>query len=260
MNKKKVVLYSALALVSYLVFVAVQTPADRLYGLVKDKLPVKLYQVDGSIWQGRATLATVGPRAERLESLKWELQPAALLLGRAQAAVNFNYDERNVVATLGRSISGYFLNDVNASLSASTVEKFSQQLAFGLQGIFNIELESLSLAAGELNDVEGKLFWRDAGMELNNTSFGNFEAVLTTVDGVINGVVRDLDGPMKVNGTLVLQPTGEYVFAGTIELRDQQRNDLRQGLRFIGTPNPKGIYTIKHQGQLPLGSLATISG
>jgi len=260
MNKKKVVLYSALALVSYLVFVAVQTPADRLYGLVKDKLPVKLYQVDGSIWQGRAALATVGPRTERLESLKWELQPAALLLGRAQAAVNFNYDERNVTATLGRNISGYFLNDVSASLSASTVEKFSQQLAFGLKGIFNIELESLSLVGGQLSDIEGTLSWRDAGMELNNTSFGNFEVALTTVDGVVNGVVRDLDGPMKVNGTLVLQPTGEYLFAGTLELRDKQRNDLRQGLRFIGTPNPKGIYTIKHQGQLPMGSLAAISG
>jgi len=260
MNKKKVALYSSLALVSYLVFLAVQTPADRLYGLVKDKLPIKLYQVEGSIWQGRTALATVGPRAERLEMLKWELQPSALLLGRAQAAVNFNYDERNVKATLGRDISGYFLNDFQASLAASTIEKFSQQLAFGLKGFFEIELDSLSLVAGQLNDVEGKLTWRDAGVDLNNTSFGNFEAVLTTVDGVINGVVRDLDGPMKVNGTLVLQPTGEYLFAGTIELRDKQRNDLRQGLRFIGTPNPKGIYTIKHQGQLPMGSLAAISG
>ncbi|MBL1259107.1 MAG: type II secretion system protein N [Thiotrichaceae bacterium] len=261
MNKKKIALYSALALVSYLVFVAVQTPADRLYGLVKDKLPaVKLYQLDGAIWQGRAALATVGPGAERLESLQWALQPAALFLGRAQAEISFKYDERNVAATVGRDLQGYFLKDLNASLTAASAEKFAPQLAIGLKGLFKIELDEVSVVAGQLNNVTGKLVWRDAGVDLNNTSFGNFEALLTTVDGTINGVVRDLDGPMKVNGTLILQPTGEYVFAGTVELRDKNRNDLRQGLRFIGTPNPKGVYTIKYQGQLPMSSLAAISG
>ncbi|VAW85974.1 hypothetical protein MNBD_GAMMA17-1101 [hydrothermal vent metagenome] len=261
MKKKKIALYSALALVSYLMFVAVQTPADHLYGLVKDKLlAVKLYQLDGSIWQGRSALVTIGPRAERLESLKWELQPAALFLGRAQAEVSFKYDERNVVATVGRDLGGYFLKDLNASLAAATVERFAAQLAIGLKGLFKIELDTLSLAAGQLSNVEGKLTWRDAGIDLNNTSFGDFEAILNTVDGTINGVIRDLDGPMKVNGTLILQPTGEYVFAGTIELRDKNRNDLRQGLRFIGEPNPQGIYTIKYQGQLPMSRLAATSG
>ncbi|MCF6323270.1 MAG: type II secretion system protein N [Gammaproteobacteria bacterium] len=261
MKKKKIALYSALALVSYLVFVAVQTPADRLYGLIKDKLPdVKIYQLDGTIWQGRTALVTIGPRAERLESLKWELQPAALLLGRAQAEINFKYDNRNVTATVGRSVGGYFLKDLNASLVAATVEKFAPQLAIGLKGLFKIELDALSVSDGQLSHVEGKLTWRDAGVDLNNTSFGDFEAILNTVDGTINGVIRDIDGPMKVNGTLILQPTGEYVFAGTIELRDDNRNDLRQGLRFIGTPNPKGIYTIKYQGQLPMSRLAAISG
>jgi len=260
MKKKQVLFYGALALVSYLLFVVVQTPADRLYGLVKDKLPAKFYQVDGSIWQGRAALVTVGPRSQQLESLKWELQPASLLLGRAQAAVSFNYDSRNIAAILGRSFGGYFLRDLNATLAASTVEQLSQQLAFGLKGVFKIELAELSLAGGQLNSAEGKLTWRGAGVELNNTDFGNFEAVLNTVDGTINGAIRDLDGPLKVNGTLVLQQSGEYVFAGTVELRDNNRNDLRQGLRFVGTPNAKGVYTIKHQGQLPMSSLAAISG
>ncbi len=261
MKKKKIALYSALALVSYLVFVVVQTPADRLYGLVKDQLPaVKLYQLDGTIWQGRSALATIGPRAERLESLKWELQPAALFLGRAQAEISFKYDGRKVAATVGRDPGGYFLKDLNASLAAATVEKLSAQLAMGLKGLFKIELDSLSLTAGQLSNVEGKLIWHDAGIDLNNTSLGDFEAILNTVDGTINGVIRDLDGPMKVNGTLILQPTGEYVFAGTIELRDKNRHDLRQGLRFIGMPNSKGVYTIKYQGQLPMSHLATISG
>jgi len=260
MKKKKIALYSLLALMSYLVFMVVQTPADRLYGLVKEKLPVKLYQVEGSMWQGRSALVTVGATAQRLESLKWVLQPSALLLGRAQALVSFKYDGRNVEATVSRGLGGLFLNDLNASLAAVTIEKFSPQLAMGLKGLFKIELDTLSLADGQLSNVEGKLIWHDAGIDLNNTTFGNFEAVLNTVDGTINGVVRDIDGPMKVNGTLILQPTGEYVFAGTIELRDKNRNDLQQGLRFIGTPNPKGIYTIKHQGQLPMNSLAAISG
>ncbi len=256
--KKKGFLYGALALVSYLVFVVVLTPADRLYGLVKDKLPIALYQLDGTAWHGSAAVATMGKRPQRLESLQWELQPAALLLARAQTAVDFRYDNRDFSGTVGRGFSGAYLHDFEGSLAAATIETFSQQLAFGLSGLFEIELDELALAGEQLASVEGTVHWRDAGLELNNTSFGNFELKLTTVDDVINGVVRDIDGPLKVNGTLLLQPAGDYIFAGTVELRDKQRNDLRQGLRFIGTPNAKGIYTIKHQGQLPMSNLGNL--
>ncbi len=258
--KKKPFLYGALALVSYLIFVVVQTPADRLYGLVKEKLPMALYQLDGTVWQGRAAVATVGKPSQRLESLQWDLQPTALLLARAQSAVNFRYDNRDFSGTLGRSLSGPYLRDFEGSLTAARLERFSPQLAFGLSGLFQIDLDELALAGQQLAGVEGTVRWRDAGLELNNTSFGNFELVLTTVDDKINGVVRDIDGPLKVNGTLLLQPAGDYIFAATVELRDQQRNDLRQGLRFIGTPNSKGIYTIKHQGQLPMSALAASAG
>jgi len=258
--KKKIALYSALALVSYLVFVVVQTPADRLYGLVKDKLPLSLYQIDGTIWQGSSPVVTVGKPQQRLEALQWELQPAALFLGRAQAAVSFKYDSRDVSATLGRTLSGLYLRDLEGSLAAATIEKFSQQLAFGLKGVFKVDLDEITINGAELGSVVGAIRWRGAGLEMNNTSLGNFELKFTTVDGKINGVVRDIDGPLKVNGTVLLQPSGEYLFAGTVELRDKQRNDLRQGLRFVGTPNPKGIYTIKHQGQLPMNALAAIAG
>lgn len=258
--KKKRFLYGALALVSYLIFVVALTPADRLYGLVKDKLPLALYQLDGSVWQGRAAVATAGNPPQRLESLKWELQPAALLLGRAEAAVSFKYDSRNVAAVVGRDPGGLFLRELKGSLAAKTMETFAPQLAFGLSGLFQIDFEEVALDGAQLRSAEGTIRWRDAGIELNNTSFGNFELVLTTTDGVINGAVRDIDGPLKVNGTLQLQPSGEYLFAGTVALRDQQRNDLRQGLRFVGKPDSKGAYTVKHQGQLPIEKLAAIAG
>jgi len=258
--KKKAVLYGALALVSYLFFVAAQTPADRVYHWAKEKLPFALYQIDGTVWQGRAAVATLGQRPQRLEALQWKLQPAALLLVRAQGAVNFRYDNRNFSGTVGRSLSRLYLHDLKGSLAAAAVETLSPQLAFGLSGLFEIEFDELALDGAQLGSVEGTIRWRDAGMELNNTTFGNFELVLTTADDKINGVVRDIDGPLKVNGTLLIQPVGDYIFAATIELRDNQRNDLRQGLRFIGTPNAKGVYTIKHQGQLPLQALTAAPG
>ncbi len=258
--KKKIVLYGALALVSYLFFVAAQTPADRVYHWAKAKLPLALYQIDGTVWQGRAAVATLGQRPQRLESLQWELQPAALLLARVQSAVSFRYDDRDFSGTLGRGLSGPYLHDFKGSLAAAAIETLSPQLAFGLSGLFEIEFDELALEGEQLGVVEGTIHWRDAGLELNNTTFGNFELVLTTADDKINGVVRDIDGPLKVNGTLLIQPAGDYIFAATIELRDNQRNDLRQGLRFIGTPNAKGVYTIKHQGQLPLQALTTAPG
>ncbi len=261
MNKKKAFLYSALALVSYLLFVVVQTPAERLYGLVKERLPLTLYQLDGTAWQGSATVATFGGRSQRLESLQWVLQPATIFLGRVQADVSFQYDNRDVSGTVGRDLGGLYLREFKGSLAAATLERLSPQLAFGLTGLFQFNLAELVLEGVQLASVEGEIQWHDAGLEMNNTSFGNFELSLaTTDDGKINGVLRDLDGPLKVRGTLRLQPSGEYVFAGTLELRDNSRNDLRQGLRFVGTPNAKGVYTIKHQGKLPLANLAALSG
>lgn len=258
--KKKAFLYGSLALLSYLIFVVVLTPADRLYGQFKERLPLALYQLQGTVWQGSAAVATVGPREQRLESLKWELQPEAIFIGRAQAALSFKYDKRDVAAVVGRDHAGLFLRDLKASLAAATLEKLSPQLALGLSGLFQVDLAEVALDGGQLATIDGRVRWRDAGLELNNTSFGNFELLLSTTDGVVSGTVSDIDGPLKVNGTLQLQPSGEYLFAGTVELRDKQRNDLAQGLRFIGTPNAKGSYTVKHQGRLPMEKLAAFAG
>ncbi len=258
--KKKVVLYGALALMSYLIFMVVLIPADRLYGLAKERLPFALYQLDGTLWKGSASVVTFNQGSQRLEAVKWELQPAALLMGRAQATVKFRYDNRAVSVTVGRSLSALYLHDFNGRMTAATIEQFSPPPAIGLKGVIDVDLSELSMSGSEWVAVNGVVRWRNAGLDLNNTTLGSFELTLTTVDGKTNGVVKETDGPLKVNGTLLLRPSGEYLFAGTVELRDKQRNDLRQGLRFIGTPNAQGVYTIKYQGQLPMSRLAPFAG
>ena len=83
-------------------------------------------------------------------------------------------------------------------------------------------------------------------------SVGSFEINFeTTADGV-KGVLKDIEGPLQANGVIMLRPDGSYQFTASFTPRDARRNDIKQGLRFIGNPDPAGKVTTSQTGKLQL--------
>ena len=246
--------YGAFTLVIYLLFVMSQIPATQVYTLLKNntQLPVSLYQISGSAWEGQATVADIG--VNRLEEFHWTLRPWALILGRWEARIQFSKGAGKITAVSGRTFGGnVFLHDVGGQLPLSDIESFISKNPMGLIGDLDIKLENLTLSGHLIDTVEGILKVEGAGLGPPiNTVIGNFKMAINTTDEGIRGVLSDTGGPLQTEGLLLMQPDGSYKLTAEITIRDASRSDLQNALRLIGTPNPDGKISIVQSGKIDL--------
>ena len=251
---KKAIRYSALAIMLYAVFLFVLVPADRVYAVLKEKapLPVSLYQVNGSVWNGGATVAMMG--TQRLEFLTWELEPLALLLGRLEIALGFSKNDGKMNVTAGRSLLGdYYLRDADASFPAVELESMLSPMKLGLAGNITASLKEMRIAGKQLSAVEGTLIWDKAGLISSaDNPVGSFGIDFATTEEGIRGVLKDSGGPLQADGILVLKPDGSYQLTASFTPRDAGRDDIKQALRFLGTPDPAGKVSVSKTGNLQL--------
>jgi general secretion pathway protein N len=251
---KTVVRYGILVLVLYVIFLLVLLPADRVYAVLKERisLPVSLYQVDGSVWDGSAAVAMVG--TQRFDSIDWRFRPLALFLGRFEVALDANRNGRGLSAVAGRSVTGdYFLRDLNADLPAAELESLYTRVKLGLSGDVIADIGRIVVEKSHLATIEGKILWNDAGLTMSpGNPLGSFEIDFETTDEGVKGLVKDTGGALQVDGVLMLKPDGSYQFTGAFKPRDTGRNDIRQALRIFGNPDASGKVTVSQSGNIQL--------
>lgn len=251
---KKAIRYGVLVIMLYAVFLFVLLPADRVYAVLKEKapLPVSLYQINGSVWNGGADVAMMG--AQRLEFFTWELEPLALLLGRLEVALGFTKNDGKMNVIAGRSLMGnYYLHDADASFPAVELESIFSPIKLGLSGNITANLKEMKIAGNQLSAVEGTLTWDKAGLISSADSpMGSFGIDFATTEEGIKGILKDTGGPLQADGILMLKPDGSYQFTASFTPRDAGRNDIKQALRFLGTPDPSGKIAVSKSGNLQL--------
>ena len=233
----------------------VLVPADRVYAVLKDHitLPVKLYQIEGTVWNGRAGVAQINN--ERLESVRWDFRPYTLVLGKLEIKLAFKKDGGHLDAVIGRSINGdLYIEDADAQFPANIIEPLLSRIPLGLEGELIIDLSDLEISSNIISAAEGSLSWRDAGIgKPNNVELGSFAMNLETSEEGVKGILSSMnDGPLQLDGLVVLNPDGTYKLTSTFVIRDPNRADLKQALRFVGNPGPTGKVSMTRSGTLAL--------
>ena len=251
---KTAVRYGVLVFVLYVVFLLVLLPADRVYALLKERisLPVSLYQVNGSVWDGSAAVAMVG--TQRFESVDWRFRPLALLLGHLEVELDVNRTGGGLSVVAGRSVTGdYFLRNLDADLPAAELESLYTPVKLGLSGDVIADIGRIVVKESHLASIEGKIIWKDAGFTMSpGNPVGSFEIEFETTDEGVKGLVKDTGGPLQVDGILLLKPDGSYQFTGALNPRDAARNDIRQALRIFGNPDATGKVDVSQSGNIQL--------
>ena len=84
----------------------------------------------------------------------------------------------------------------------------------------------------EVHDLEDR-----AG---NVTPLGSYAVSFPGGDGEPVGQIRDLGGPLSLQGTLRLPRQGGYELQGTVATRPEASPELINNLRFLGSPDAAG--------------------
>ncbi len=218
----------------------------------------RLHGLAGSLWEGEARLALW--RGWRLEGLRWELHPAALLAGRAEARLALEAPARGA-GVLAWSPGAWQARELRLELDpeglAALLARAPGGRLLALDGRVVAEVARLRLAAGDgrwrAEEAQGTLVWTGAGLRRPvAVALGAFRARLEAEEGALLLRFRDAGGPLEAQGTLRLDlPRRRYRLEAALALRERSRTDLAQALRLLGRPGPDGRLRLRQEGPAP---------
>jgi len=186
----------------FLWFVLTSIPAVWGGYLLTRGTGLALSGVTGTIWNGRASLASIKQQEKEysLGQLSWSVHPLSLLTLKPCVLLSTRLDkqtfEGDVCVAMGGELT---LNKADVTLPVALVQQY---IPIPLMGQLTAHIDTLSLRGNVLLDLSGKLSW--TGARVNNGAnwmeLGSFGADL--VDDGRNGIkatVFELEGPLDID-------------------------------------------------------------
>lgn len=241
---------------AFLIFLIMLFPADRAYSLMKDNLPVVLYDISGTVWSGRAGAAVLEKRVMR--ALNWSVRPWAVLLGRLDLDITFDSGDIKGDGTVGFSLAKKVrFADVHAQVPPSELQSLlAPKLPplVQLKGSVVLDAEKIIIdqTTHRAEHVKGTLLWRDASISGFKEPLGAFRVLFDTIDDTVVGIIgsEGSDGPVIAEGKVTLDKDGKYDVNIQLAARDRSRQDISQALSFLGQAGADGKVTIMQKGTL----------
>ena len=202
--------------------------------------------IDGSLWSG--SCAGLRVRGTPVGDLSWELHPSRLAAGRLAAHVTLAQAAANATADveLGfgeRVAARHVLADFPLD------SKLVPALPPALHGNAHVDLALLEVQHGVITQLQGRIEAHDLQESSgSNTPLGSYVVTFPGGSGDPVGQIRDLDGPLALEGTLHLTPQPGFELEGLITARQGAPPELVNNLRFLGSPDASGRRTFSLSG------------
>ena len=222
----------ALACAAYFGFAVALFPAATAHRwFAPDAL--RLDGVDGTLWTGRADVASIPGMPMR--DLRWNVEVMSLFVGRIPVRFEARLGDGFLRGAVAVSPSMVSISDLQASANLALLGGTLK--LEGVQGLASLNLDTLDIVDGWPTALAGSLRIEQLQVppllpsDAISTSipFGNFEVTLTGVTArSIVATVRDAGGPLEVVADLVLELERPYTLAGAaprISARVRERPD-----------------------------------
>jgi len=225
-----------LAAIAFMVIVLARMPAAWV-------LPTRGTQwscasIEGSLWSGGCAGLTVG--STPFGDLGWDLHPLRLALGRLAAHITLGHGPADASAEVEAGLGGRITaRNVVADLPLESA--LIPAVPANLHGRAHCELALIQLQHGVIRQLQGHIEARNLEERSgNNTALGSYAVSFPGGSGEPVGKLRDLEGPLALEGTLRLTPAPGFELEGVIAARAGAPPELVNSLRFLGSPDATG--------------------
>ena len=225
-----------LAAIAFIVIVLARMPAEWV-------LPARGAQwlcagIEGSLWSGSCAGLTVSGTA--LGDLSWDLHPMRLLAARAAVHVTLTHGPAEAAADVEATFGGRVTaRNVVADLPLDSA--LLPAVPANLHGRAHCELALIELQRGIIRRLQGRIEARNLEERSgNNTALGSYAVSFPGGSGDPVGTLRDLEGPLALEGTLRLTSAPGFELEGLIAARSGAPPEVVNSLRFLGSPDATG--------------------
>jgi general secretion pathway protein N len=230
-----------LAVVAFAVIVIARLPASWVVPAPPSQ--VSCTSVDGSIWSGTCEGLVV--QGAPVGDLTWDVHALRLLIGQLSANINLTLPTG--------SVRGDFDVGLNKSISARNVQAtlpLDQNVKAllpgnlrSLDGSTNFNIVFAHIAKGIVTQLEGVIEIHDLQDHDRDgvTPFGSYSLTFPGGSGDPTGQLKDLGGPLAVEGTVrLMQDKPGVDLEGYVTPRPGVAPSLMNQLQYLGSPDAQG--------------------
>lgn len=239
----------------YLVGLVVFAPARALLWFVPEQSGVSLSAVSGTLWNGQATLsAPASPQVTvHLQQVEWQLEPLALLSGKAQ--LDFNIPQPNTVvgsgqATLGINGSVQLSGEFGGNLQEA-IQAYRLPVPVTLDGRWALTVNDYrlnDLASGQwCTQLQATAQSRGTAIRFNNrwSDLGEFTTALSCSANA--EIIAKMEGDNRLGLSFTSTVGGsaqapQVRIQGALEPGLQTPREVTEMLVFLGRPDNSGAY------------------
>jgi|SRR5579872_261218 len=243
---KRAIWLTLLGVCAFAAIVVARAPASWA---IPSSADIACTEVDGTVWNG--TCAGLVAFHQPVGDLSWTVNASRLLAGKLNADVTLTR-----AATSARGNIEMGLNKIvtarNVQADFPIDPSLSPQIPRDLHGSIHAELALLQLSGPAIKGIQGRIEARniEEGVAGSTKQWGSYSLTFpaTPVTGVPVGQLRDLGGPLAVEGTLRLTPEPGYDLQGMVAARSTAPPELAQDLRYLGSPDARGMRPFGFSG------------
>jgi hypothetical protein len=234
---KRALWISLLGFVAFAAVLLARLPADWIVPS-GPRAPFACAALEGTLWSG--TCSGLILQGRPIGELSWELQPLKLLRGRLGAHLSLSAPAVQAVADAELGLGGTVTaRHVRADVTLDP--KLLPGMPPQLHGQAHLDLPLVLLKGGALTQLEGTIEAHDLEDRAGNvTPLGSYAVRFPGGAGEPVGQIRDLGGPLSLQGTLRFPREGGYDLQGTVATRPEASPELISNLRFLGSPDATG--------------------
>lgn len=238
-----------IALLSYLIFMLILTPAAWWLKLVALPPQLKLGQVQGTLSKG--SISSVQYRHLVSDSIHWQWHGWALFSGKLKFSVQSGSMQQAALPYLNGSLSYGFSglrlqNTVLRSPAASLLPFMSLPLPVNASGNLLLDISGYQQGQPWCETLAGYASWQDARLQPPASSWLDLGDIAGSLQCEQGGVVLHTDGENRLG--LILQArladNAKLTVNGSMKPEASLPQEVHQAMQFLGRPNAEGRYRI----------------
>lgn len=246
---KKVIL-SVLFFFTLLISVIIHIPAHIALNYLPPIPGIKYSGISGSVWNGQA--ASLHWQDLSLGSLSWNFNFISIFMGKIDVSV----DLKGVAGLsgdghIGYSFNGVYVDNLRFFTPASIVKNFiSMPFPVDLSGKFKLSVQNYQANKPLCNLLNGNLIWDNAQIvtPIGTIDPGPASATFSCKAGNVVAKSRSKSEAIETEFDVSLSPNASYILNGYLKPGPTLSPDLKNQLKWLGSPDAKGRYQIDFSG------------
>jgi general secretion pathway protein N len=196
--------------------------------------------VDGSIWSGECTGLRVG--GSPVGDVVWDVYALRLLAGKLSAHLVIT---RSTASAWGDVEIGFDkkITARNVQVDTPLDPALMPQLPSGLHGNVHADIALARVEKGIVTQLQGRIEahnLEEQDRDRKITPLGDYSLTFPGGSGEPTGQLRDLGGPLAVEGTLRLTREPGFDLQGLVTARREAVPELANNIQFLGSADAQG--------------------